>query len=150
MTGAAVANFTASSTTHDLNDVSAGTLSIVKNGNGTTTTDSTAQTITVNKATAPTGVTPVGCTTDSNNDGKLGNVTADMEYQKSGAGSWTPCGGTEVANLTNGTYLVRVKATGMTLASDNQTVIINAYGTPPAAQPDASFTATGRDAGTLT
>ena len=149
VTGAAVANFTASSMTHDLNDVSAGTLSIVKNGNGTTTTDSTAQTITVNKATAPTGVTPVGCTTDSNNDGKLENVTADMEYQKSGAGSWTPCGGTEVANLTNGTYLVRVKATGMTLASDNQTVIINAYGTPPAAQPDASFTATGRDAGTL-
>ena len=36
VTGAAVANFTASSMTHDLNDVSAGTLSIVKNGNGTT------------------------------------------------------------------------------------------------------------------
>ena len=149
VTGAAVANFTASSTTHDLNDVSAGTLSIVKNGNGTTTTDSTAQTITVNKATAPAGVTPVGCTTDSNNDGKLENVTAAMEYQKSGDSAWTPCGGTEVANLTNGTYYVRVKVNGTTLASDSQSVTINANGTTPAAQPDASFTATGRDAGTL-
>ncbi len=114
-----------------------------------TRVDSDVQTITVTKAIAPTDVTAVGCTSNSNDNGKLENVTTAMEYQKSGTATWTPCGGTEVANLTNGAYLVRVKATGMTLASDNQTVIINAYGTTPAAQPDASFTATGRDAGTL-
>ena len=148
VTGAAATTFTASGTTYDLTGVSAGTLSIVKKGNGTTTTDSDAQTITVNKATAPTGVTAVDCTA-AGNDGKLENVTADMEYQKSDAAAWTACGGTEVSGLTNGTYYVRVKVNGTTLASDSQSVTINAFGTTPAAEPNASFTATGRDAGTL-
>ena len=124
------------------------TINVVKKGNGTTTTDSTAQTITVNKATAPTGVTAVDCTA-AGNDGKLENVTADMEYQKSDAAAWTACVGTEVSALTNGTYYVRVKVNGTTLASDSQSVTINAFGTTPAAEPNASFTATGRDAGTL-
>ena len=130
VTGAATANFTASGTTHDLNGVSAGALSIVKKGNGTTTTDSTAQTITVTKAATPSTVTAVGCTTSSNNDGKLQNVTTAMEHQKSGTAIWTDCSGTEVSGLTNGTYLVRVKATGTTLASDSQSVVIAAYVAP--------------------
>ena len=111
--------------------------------------DSDVQTITVAKATAPTGVTAVGCTISSNDNGKLQNVTNAMEYQKSGATAWTACSGTEVSGLTNGTYYVRVKATGTTLASDSHSVTINAYGTTTAAEPNASFTATGRDAGTL-
>ncbi|MBU5456402.1 S-layer homology domain-containing protein [Oscillibacter sp. MSJ-31] len=130
VTGAAVVNFTASGTTHDLNGVSAGALSIVKKGNGTTTTDSTAQTITVTKAATPSTVTAVGCTTGSNNDGKLKNVTTAMEYQKSGATAWTPGTGSDISGLTNGTYYVRVKANGTELASDNQTVVIAAYVAP--------------------
>ena len=130
VTGAAVVNFTASGTTHDLTGVSAGALSIVKKGNGTTTTDSTAQTITVTKAATPSTVTAVGCTTSSNNNGKLQHVTTAMEYQESGAAAWTDCGSTEVSNLTPGTYLVRVKANGTELASDNQTVVIAAYVAP--------------------
>ena len=129
VTGAATANFTASGTTHDLNGVSAGVLSIVKKGNGTTTTDSTAQTITVTKAATPSTVTAVDCTA-AGNDGKLENVTTDMEYQKSGTATWTACSGTEVTGLSDGTYLVRVKAAGTTLASDNQSVVIAAYVAP--------------------
>ena len=129
VTGAAVANFTASGTTHDLNGVSAGALSIVKKGNGTTTTDSAAQIITVTKATAPTGVTAVGCTA-AGNDGKLQNVTTAMEYQKSGATAWTPGTGSDIVNLSDGTYYVRVKANGTVLASDSQTVVIAAYVAP--------------------
>ena len=112
-----------------LTGLSACTINVVKKGNGTTTTDSAAQTITVTKATTPSTVTAVDCTTSSNNNGKLQNVTTAMEYQKSGA-AWTACGGTEVSGLTNGTYLVRVKANGTELASDNQTVVIAAYVAP--------------------
>jgi len=43
--GAAVADFTASGTTHDLTDVEAGTLSLVRKGDGVHTTDSEAQEI---------------------------------------------------------------------------------------------------------
>ncbi|MCQ4808312.1 hypothetical protein NE626_16260, partial [Intestinimonas massiliensis] len=92
--------------------------------------DSTAQTITVTKAATPCTVTAVGCTTSSNNNGKLQHVTTAMEYQESGAAAWTDCGSTEVSNLTPGTYLVRVKANGTELASDNQTVVIAAYVAP--------------------
>ena len=127
VTGAATTNFTASGTTHDLTGVVAGTLSIVKKGDGIITTDSTAQTIPVAKAATPSSVTAVGCTTSSNNDGKLQNVTNAMEYQKSGDAAWTPGTGSEISGLINGTYLVRVKATGTTLASDNQSAVVAVY-----------------------
>lgn len=89
--------------------------------------DSDIQTITVTKAEAPTGVTGVACTTSANNDGKLQNVTAAMQYKKSDASTWTDCGGTEVTGLANGTYYVRVKASSTVLSSDNQTVTVAAY-----------------------
>ena len=130
VTGAATATFTASGTTHDLTGVSAGALSIVKKGNGTTTTDSAAKIITVTKAETPSTVTAVGCTTSSNNNGKLKNVTTAMEYRKSDASAWTPGTGSDITDLTNGTYYVRVKANGTELASDNQTVVIAAYVAP--------------------
>ena len=148
VTGAATTTFTASGTEHDLTGISAGTLSIVKKGNGTTTTDSTAQTITVTKASTPSTVTAVDCTA-AGNDGKLKNVTTAMEYQKSGDSAWTDCGGTEVTGLTNGTYYVRVKATGTVLASDSQTVTINAFAGAQETTPAATFTATGPDSGKL-
>ena len=113
-----------------LTGLSACTINVVKKGNGTTTTDSPAQTITVTKAATPTGVTAVGCSTSSNNDGKLKNVTTAMEYQKSGAAAWTLGTGSDIVNLSDGTYLVRVKATGTVLASDNQTVVVAAYVAP--------------------
>ena len=82
-------------------------------------------------ATVPTGVTGVACTTSDNNDGKLQNVTADMEYKKSDESNWTDCGGAEVTGLTNGTYYVRVKATGTALASAPVEVTVAAYSPTP-------------------
>ena len=82
---------------------------------------------------APTSVTPVACTNSSNNDGKLQNVTNAMEYQKSGAGTWTACSGTEVTGLTNGTYYVRVAETTTHKAGAAATVIVSAYTPIPGA-----------------
>lgn len=131
VSGASDGTFTLSGVTSKaLTGVSAGTLSIVKKGNGTTTLDSAPQSITVEKAVAPTSVTTTACTTSDNNDGMLQNVTSLMEYKRSDAADWINCGGTEVGSLVNGTYYVRVKATGTTLASDYQTVQIAAYNVP--------------------
>ena len=111
----------------NLTDLSACTISVVKKGNGTTTTDSDAQSITVAKAVTPISIGNTDCTTSANNDGTLTNVDTTMEYQKSGDSDWTVIVGTTVTGLTDGTYYVRVKASGNTLASDNQTVTITAY-----------------------
>lgn len=131
VSGAAAADFTlAGGTSYDLTDVSAGTLSVVKKGDGTNTLDSDAQTITVTKAAAPETVTADGCTTYLNNNGKLKDVTAAMEYKASDAESWTACTGDTVTDLASGTYLVRVAAAGTVLASDTQSVIVGAYDPP--------------------
>ena len=92
---------------------------------------------------APTSVTPVACTNSSNNDGKLQNVTNAMEYQKSGAGTWTACSGTEVTGLTNGTYYVRVAETTTHKAGAAATVIVPAY-TPGALGGSAGITGTAK------
>ena len=92
--------------------------------------DSDIQTIDVTKAATPTGVIGVACTASANNDGKLQDVTTAMQYKKSDASGWTTVSGTEVTGLTDGTYYVRIKASGKALASDNQTVEIAAYGVP--------------------
>jgi len=111
--------------------------------------DSDAKIISVTEAEAPTTVTTVPCTNDSNNDGKLRNVTASMEYKKSDAPSWADCGGTEVGGLVNGTYYVRVKAAGTVLASDYQEVQIAAY-VPGALGGTVSISGTAKYNETLT
>ncbi len=116
--------------------LAAGTLSVVKNGNGTTTVDSPAQTITVTKAAAPDAVTAVNCVSSEDNDGKLVGVTAAMEYKKSGADSWTDGTGDDVTDLVPGTYLVRVKAAGTALGSDAAALVINGH--MPSGRPSSS------------
>ena len=113
----------------NLTSLSACTISVVKKG-GDTTTDSDAQTIPVTKAAAPSTIVGVGCTSDSNNDGKLQNVTTAMEYKLSTADNWTDGTGSDITGLANGTYDVRVKANGTALASDYQTVTVPAYTAP--------------------
>lgn len=113
----------------NLTSLSACTISVVKKG-GDTTTDSDAQTITVTKAAAPSTIVGVGCTSDSNNDGKLQNVMTAMEYKLSTADNWTAGTGSDITGLANGTYYVRVKANGTALASDYQTVTVPAYTAP--------------------
>lgn len=68
-------------------------------------------------------ITTTGCTSDSNDDGKLSGVTATMEYQKSGTSIWT--GGSDTApGVSNGSYLVRYKATGQKMAGPETTVTV--------------------------
>ena len=143
--------------TVNLTGLSACTITIVRKGNGTTTIDSDEQIITVTKAATPS-VTKRDCTTIANNDGKLIGVTAAMEYKLSSASNWTSGTGSDITGLTSGTYYVRVKANSTTLASDMQIITIAVYSAPTTgggiiitqeSTPNATFTATGPDTGTL-
>lgn len=105
-----------------LNDLSACTISIMRNGGEKL--DSETQTITVTKPDAPT-VSAQNCI--NGNDGKLTGVNNTMEYRSSGAGSWIAIDGSEVPGLAAGSYEVRYKANGTALASAPQTVTIGSY-----------------------
>ncbi|SDK20028.1 hypothetical protein, partial [Paenibacillus typhae] len=81
------------------------TLSIVKKGNGTTTSDSTAQSLQVpSRPAAPTGVTATDEMAIGVNDGTLANVATTMEYKKGATGAWTNITGTSVTGLAPDTY----------------------------------------------
>ena len=95
-------------------------------GNGSTTSDSAVQTIDITQATKPT-VSGADCTTSEQNDGKITGVDSTMEYKFSTASGWTDITGTEITKLSNGTYDVRVKASGTVLASVATTVTIGAH-----------------------
>lgn len=111
------------------------TISIVKKGNGTTTVDSTAQSLEIpSRSAAPTGITATAETELGKNDGKIIGTDATMEYKKSDADEWTDCIGGDIVNLTAGTYKVRVKATSTGFASAEIEVTINAGGTPPVSE----------------
>ncbi|WP_217593543.1 S-layer homology domain-containing protein [Cohnella sp. GbtcB17] len=114
-------------------------VSIVKKGNGTTTTDSAAQTISLPaRPAAPTA----GKTDESSiggNDGTLTNVSPAMEYKRGASGSWQDVSGTSVTALAPDTYTVRFKATSTSFASTAQTVTIAAFVGTPEPEPDAKI-----------
>lgn len=100
------------------------TLAIVKKGNGSTTTDSAAQSLVIpSRPDTPTatGVDP----TTIGGEGTIMGVTTGMEYQSS-AGTWTDVTGTEITNLMRGTYHIRVKATATSFKSAEQIIMISA------------------------
>ena len=103
----------------DLTGLAPCTITVIRPGNGTTTIDSEAQSITVTKAEAPslTAAQP-------DTIGGTGSIptTAAHEISTDGA-AWTACTG-EMTDLAIGTYLVRVKAAGTVLASDAQQITI--------------------------
>ena len=109
-----------SSTAINLTGLFAGTIKVVKKGNGTTTIDSDPQSITVTKAETPnltvTQPTVVG------GKGTVATTTSH-EYSSDNGSTWTTC--TANQEFEAGTYLIRVKASGTALASGNQTVTIN-------------------------
>ena len=112
----------------DITGVSAANgVKVKKPGNGTTTTDSAIQDIAVTKGGAVAGITAVGCTTNSNNDGKLKGITTAMEYKLSSVSAWTPGTGSNITGLANGTYDVRVKASGSMLAGDSSAFPVAAF-----------------------
>ena len=105
-----------------LNNLSACTISIMRNGGEEL--DSETQTISVTKPNAP-AATAQNCI--NGNDGKLTGVNNTMEYRISGEKSWIAIDGSEVTGLAAGSYEVRYKANGTALASAPQTVTIGSY-----------------------
>ncbi|MEK0315387.1 S-layer homology domain-containing protein [Cohnella sp. 56] len=115
-------------------------LSIVKNGNGSTKTDSAAQSLAVPARTAaPTSVGKTDATYPGATDGKLTGVTTQMEYRLSPSGVWTAITGTEAAGLAAGTYEVRVAATSTAFASAAASVTIGETPTTQEATPNATI-----------
>ena len=105
-----------------LNDLSACTISIMRNGGEEL--DSETQTISVTKPNVP-AATAQNCI--NGNDGKLTGVDDTMEYHISGEESWIAIDSSEVTDLAAGSYEVRYKASGTALASAPQTVTIGSY-----------------------
>lgn len=97
-------------------------------GDGTTTTDSDIQIITVTQAAVPTGLSSANCTIAAQNDGRLIGLSTEMEYKLTNATHWISGIGGAVTGLTNGTYYVRVKAVGTQLASEEAELVILPYG----------------------
>ncbi|WP_143191889.1 DUF4073 domain-containing protein, partial [Paenibacillus sp. P46E] len=113
-------------------------LSIVKKGNGSTTTDSTAQTLNVpSRPAAPSSVGKTNETAVNANDGSLTNVSTAMEYKKGSAGAWSDVTGTSVTGLSPDTYYVRTKSTPTTFASAPVQVTVGAYMATPEITPAA-------------
>ena len=72
-------------------------------------TDAVTAAWNISKATqeAPSGLTGVEPSTEDGSDGKITGVTDKMEYRMEAEGSYTPCSGTEIENLSAGNYFVR-------------------------------------------
>ena len=72
-------------------------------------TDAVTAAWSIGKATqeAPNGLTGVAPTTEGGSDGKITGVTDKMEYRMEAEGSYTPCSGAEIENLSAGNYFVR-------------------------------------------
>ncbi|MFC3800982.1 DUF4073 domain-containing protein [Cohnella sp. GCM10012308] len=114
-------------------------LSIVKVGDGTSTTNSAAQTLVVPaRPAAPTGVGKTD-ETSAKNDGKITGVTSALEYKKSAAGTWTAIAGTTVTGLAPDTYYVRTAATASAFASETTSVTVGAFTATPESTPNAAI-----------
>lgn len=78
--------------------------------------DSDEFSVELSRLAAPTTVTKTDCTTLAQNDGKLIGVTSEMEYKAEGDSDWISGTGEDIT-VDAGTYLVRMKAFGNSLAS---------------------------------
>lgn len=107
------------------------TIFVVKKGNGSTTTDSDAQEISVTRAETP-NLTVTQPTTDSGKGSVVIPSSDTVTYERSanGTDNWTDCSAGTLELDQGSTVYIRVKASGATLASANQKVMIMA---PPAA-----------------
>lgn len=112
----------ATGTSAKLTGLSACTITVMMPGDGSTTTDSDEQTITVTKAKTPS----LTATQPDTVDGK-GSIPTDATHEISTDGkTYEACTG-ETADLEPGTYYIRVKAKGTVLASDSQIITIEKY-----------------------
>jgi hypothetical protein len=110
-------------------------LSIVKKGDGTTITDSSAQSLTVPSRPSVPNASGVNETYSGANDGEITGLDSTMEYSTDQT-NWTSVSGTEITGLLNGTYYVRVKATADSFASAIETVTIGTDDSEPEETPN--------------
>lgn len=105
-------------------------ISIVKPGNGSTTVDSAAQTISLpGRCRAPEGLSARLTSSSGASDGAITGLSSDRRYEYRGAesGVWIPvdAGSTEIAGLTSGAYLVRCVAS-LAFASESVEITVAA------------------------
>ncbi|MEE0095407.1 MAG: S-layer homology domain-containing protein, partial [Oscillospiraceae bacterium] len=89
-------------------------------------TDAVTAAWSISKATqeAPIGLIGVAPSTEDGSDGKISNVTDKMEYRMEAEGSYTPCSGTEIENLSAGNYFVRYAEDNNYFASSDAEVTV--------------------------
>ena len=94
-------------------------------------TDAVTAAWSIGKATqeAPNGLIGVAPTTKGGSDGKITGVTDKMEYRMKAEGSYTPCSGAEIENLSAGHYFVRYAEDRNHFASSDAEVTVG-EGTP--------------------
>ena len=120
--------------------IAAGGIRVKRLGDGITTLDSDTQIVWLSKASTPTGLSTTSAT--NGNNGSIKGVASDMQYCKSGTGSWIDIGSNTVTGLAAGKYDVRRRASGSMIASDINTVTISSKKNPDPTQeptPQATF-----------
>ncbi len=107
-------------------------LSIVKSGNGTTTIDSDAQSLTIpGRPSVPVASDFTVTQPDTiGGTGSIGGITAAMEYKLSTANTWTAGTGETITGIAGGaTYVVRKKAIdGTSFKSGEYSISIETFG----------------------
>ena len=73
---------------------------------------------------APDGLQGVGPTTEGGSDGKITGTTDDMEYRAADESAYTPCTGSEIENLTAGSYFVRYAEDRNHFASPDTEIVV--------------------------
>lgn len=119
------------------------TLKIVKKGDGIKTSNSEAFELSIPKRSSAPNVAAVEEQTYQGNDGKITGVDTTMEYKSLSEPTftWTQCAGTEITNLAQGSYIVRVAAVAdESFASEVMSVTINAAAKDEPTEPTVNIT----------
>ena len=89
-------------------------------------TDAVTTAWSIGKATqeAPAGLNGVAPSDEGGSDGKITGVTDKMEYRMEAEGSYTPCSGAEIDNLSAGNYFVRYAEDNNHFASSDAAVTV--------------------------
>jgi uncharacterized repeat protein (TIGR02543 family) len=89
-------------------------------------TDALTTAWSIGKATqeAPAGLNGVAPSDEGGSDGKITGVTDKMEYRMEAEGSYTPCNGAEIENLSAGHYFVRYAEDNNHFASSDAAVTV--------------------------
>ena len=89
-------------------------------------TDAVTTAWSIGKATqeSPAGLNGVAPSDEGGSDGKITGVTDKMEYRMEAEGSYTPCSGAEIENLSAGHYFVRYAEDNNHFASSDAAVTV--------------------------